>query len=445
MARLDFAQVAYFLGSDVKGSGVIAGFQQDSKAISPGDLFFALKGERSDGHAFLEEVAARGATCAVVSKDYRGKSFGLTLIPVDNGLESLHQLAKATLSSRNVRVIGVTGSVGKTTTKEFIATLLEGKFRVGKTPGNANSQVGVPLSILNLEGNEEVLVLEMGMSQAGEIQKLVTIAPPEVAILTKVALSHAASFADGLEGIARAKAEILSHPLTKVALLNHQVVPFLSQDPSLSLKMTYGLEGDAGGSDFVLCQEKERFYIREKGERSPSFTLPFSASHLCENFLGAAAVARVFGMSWEEIISQAQKLTLFHRRFERVEREGITFINDAYNANPTSMRAALHNLPTPNKEGKRIAVLGSMKELGSYCAQGHQDVAKVALAHVDHLLCFGKECIPMVDIFEKGQKPVEHYLDFVALKRRLFELGRPGDVVLLKGSNSMQLWRLLET
>jgi UDP-N-acetylmuramoyl-tripeptide--D-alanyl-D-alanine ligase len=343
-----------------------------------------------------------------------------------------------------MRVIGVTGSVGKTTTKEFIATLLEGKFRVGKTPGNANSQVGIPLTILNSEGNEEVFVMEMGMSMPHEIEKLIGIAPPEVCIITKIALAHAAFFPDGLEGIAAAKAEILSHPITRLAILNHQVLSFKAFRQVDCSKMTFGLEEDANGCDFVLCRENGNFYVKEKGERTFTFALPFAASHLCENFMGAAAVARSLGMTWSEIVAQAQKLTVYKRRFETVEKEGIIFVNDSYNANSISMKAALSNLPVPAAGKKRIAVLGAMKELGVYTEQSHYEVAKIALSHIDHLLCLGEECITMVDLFQKEGRPVEHFLEFDSIKTRVFELAEKGDVVLIKGANSKKLWQILE-
>lgn len=448
MAEFDFAQIVRWLGNSVlvagPTTGKVHGFKQDSREVFPGDLFFALKGEKVDGHDFLKEVAAKGATGAIVSKDYPGEGFGLKLIAVENVIESLQKLAKVVHLKRSVRVVGVTGSVGKTTTKEFIATILENKFRVRKTPGNANSQVGVPLSILNSEGNEEIFVMEMGMSLPHEIEKLIDIAPPEVCMITKIALSHAAFFPQGLEGIAAAKAEILSHPRTCLGILNHQVAQFSAVQKSPCLKMTYGLEAEADQSDFVLCREGQNFYAKEVGGRTSTFSLPFAASHLCENFIGAASVARALGMQWSEIIPQAQKLTVYTRRFEKVERDGVVFINDSYNANLTSMKAALSNLPLPRTGKKRIAVLGAMKELGMYTEQSHYEVAEIALSHIDYLLCLGEECAPMVTLFEKEGRCVEHFLEFDSIKKRIFELAEEGDVVLLKGSNSKKLWQILE-
>ena len=444
MAEFDFAQIIKWLESDIQVSGKVRGFKQNSREVLPADLFFALKGEKVDGHDYLKEAAAKGAIGAVVSKAYQGESFGLKLITVENVMESLQKLAKTVHAKRSVRVIGVTGSVGKTTTKEFIATLLEAKFRVGKTPGNANSQVGVPLSILNSEGNEEIFVMEMGMSLPHEIEKLVDIAPPEVSIITKIALAHAAFFPDGLEGIAAAKAEILSHPATRLGILNHQAIPFVAMQKSKGPKMTFGLENEADESDFILCREGSNFYAKEQEGRTSAFSLPFTASHLCENFIGAAAVARAMEMQWSEIIPQALRLTVYARRFETIKRNGIVFINDSYNANLTSMKAALTNLPVPRTGKKRIAVLGAMKELGAFTEQSHYEVAKMALSHIDYLLCLGEECVTMAELFQREGRAVEHFLEFDSIKKRVFELAEEGDVVLLKGSHSKKLWQILE-
>ncbi len=445
MAELDFAQIANWLGSRSEVSKRVLGFRQDSRAVVPGDLFFAIKGEKVDGHSYLGQAASKGAVGAVVSQDYRGQDFGLALVRVESVLGGLHQLAKTVHGLRKVRVVGVTGSVGKTLTKEFIATLLELKFRVGKTPGNANSQVGFPLSILNSSGQEEIFVMEMGMSLPDEMDRLVAIAPPEIAIVTKIAPAHVGNFSEGLEAIAKEKAKIFSHPLTQCAILNQQVLSFEPMQKGNCLKITYGLEAESIDSDFVLCKEGVDYFIREKGQRRLSFSLPFVASHLCENFLGAAAVARQLGMQWSEIVLQAQKLKVFKRRFERIERCGVVFIDDSYNANVTSMRAALENFPLPMPGKRRIALLGAMAELGRHRIEAHLEVANAALEVVDHLLCLGRDTLEMVDVFKAAKRPVEYFEDLEEVKKRVFALAQEGDVVLLKGANSAGLWRILDS
>ena len=339
---------------------------------------------------------------------------------------------------RAARVIAVTGSVGKTTTKEFIATLLQGRFRVGKTPGNHNSQVTMPLSILNARGDEEVLVIEMGMSQAGEIARLVKIAPPEIALVTPVTFAHVAFFPEGIEGIAKAKAEIFSSCLTRLGIVHLHSARFATiMRPQGFAKKIYAAKED-------LVDTQEGLRILEQGVLSPPLQFAFEASHLRENFLGAVAVARSLGMQWEEIAPQVPNLALCPKRFEKVVREGIIFINDSYNANAASTKAALQNLPAVNPGNKKIAVLGAMKELGEYTQPLHLEVAQCALHYVDQLLCLGQECQVMVDLFSAEARPAELYSDIYSLKKRVFEIAQTGDLILLKGSRSLELWKIIE-
>ncbi|MBS0648188.1 MAG: UDP-N-acetylmuramoyl-tripeptide--D-alanyl-D-alanine ligase [Verrucomicrobia bacterium] len=418
----------------------ITGFSFDSREVKKGDLFFALKGANFDAHGFLQEVASRGAVAAVVDAAYLGDSYGLCLLKVPDVTAALQKLAQTLQGLRKQRIVAVTGSVGKTTTKEFIATLLAQKYTVAKTPGNNNSQVGFPLAILNASGQEEFFVAEMAMSQAGHIRKLVEIAPPEVAVVTKIGHANIEYFTDGFEGIAAAKAEILSYPETKCAVLNRQVLAYRAFQQELPYpKKIFALDPEKG--DYVL---EEGWVIKEGDHYSSSFRLPFSATHLCEDFIAAAAVARVLGLSWEEIAAGAYHLKTFDKRFERIERDGFVIINDCYNASPESMEAALSNLPRPAMGGKTIAVFGEMVDLGSYAEQRHKDLAHFAADKIDHCLCYGKGCLPMLEIFNQKGKPAEFFRDLKRMKEMLFEISKPGDVILIKGSRSNKLWQLLE-
>ncbi len=418
--------------------GTPTGVCADSRLIKEGDLFFALKGERVDGHQYLLDVALKKGNGAVVSLDYKGENFGLPLLYVENVQTALQDFARDVFNENAPIVVGVTGSVGKTTTKEFIAHILEGKYRVAKTPGNANSQVGLPLSLLNGEGLEEVLVAEMSMSNFKEIEKLVSICPPDIGVITKIGLSHALFFKNGREDIARAKAEILSHLKTRIGVAHieskkHEAISFHGPN-----KMTYV----GSGGDYELKEEGDAYYIREKEVISPLFTLPFNATHMCDNFLLAVVVARKLGMDWDTIFARALTLKPYKMRFEKIEREGVVFINDSYNASPESTRAALLNLP--KSKGKKVFVFGEMKELGDFTEASHKEVAELALQSIDHLLCFGKGCTPMLNIFLEKSKPAELFNDFTELKKRVLELIKPEDLVLIKGSNSNALWRILE-
>ncbi len=444
MRETPLKEIAQQLGLDSDSDLQVAGYQIDSKKVRPGDLFFALNGEKVDGQSFLGEVAERGASGAVVRKGCPAVA-GLTLLELEDVREALTLLAKWSMEKHPVQILGVTGSVGKTMTKEFAATLLEGKYKVGKSPASFNSKITFPLNLLNRTGEEDLLVLEMGMSEAGEIEKLTRIAAPDIAIVTKIALAHAMNFPEGLADIARAKAEIFSKfEKTRKAILDLELMEYPEIIASIRAeKITFSITDRS--ADYYLSFTDGQFRIDERGVRAHHFDLPFKESHLLHNFTAAVAAARQLGMQWEEIERQIPKLSLPEMRFEQFEVGGIRWINDAYNANPTSMQAALENLPAVSEGGKKIAVLGSMKELGSFCEEAHVQVGRLAQKHVDFLLCLGEETRPLCAAFGEAKKPFEHFSDREALKERLEEIMRPGDVVLIKGSRSMQLEKIAES
>ena len=434
MRGKQISEIAHTLEVACHSPHCIEGFQVDSRLISQGDLFFALPGAKTDGHHHLGEAKSRGAIAAVVATSYTGPDFDLHLLRVPDVLAALHHLARTAVEASPATLIGVTGSVGKTTTKEFIATLLSAKYRVGKNPASYNTRLTLPTTILNMQGDEEVWVLEMGMEEPGDIGKLVAIAPPHIALLTKVALAHAAYFPGGLAEIARGKAEIFQSPRLRTAVL-----PLVLSDLTSASKLTFSTEERE--ADYFLHEGT----IDERGVRGAHFELPFKESHLQYNFLAALSVARAMHLSWEEIAQQIPKLTLPKMRFERFERGGIVFINDAYNANPESMKAALSNLPTPQMGGKRIAVLGGMYPLGSFSVEAHRDVAAFALQYVDYLLVYGDEARPLYEMFAAGKKPAEHFATHQAVAERLKELAAEGDVILVKGSRIMRMENVLES
>ncbi|MBX9924032.1 MAG: UDP-N-acetylmuramoyl-tripeptide--D-alanyl-D-alanine ligase [Rhabdochlamydiaceae bacterium] len=448
MEKMHLKQMAYVLGGDPLPDLPIEGFAVDSRLVLPGSVFFALKGAHSDGHCFLEEVKRKGAICAVVSKEFSQEIPGLLLLKVEDVLASLHKLATWKMSQKKTRCIAVTGSVGKTTTKEFISTLLEGAFTVQKTPGSANSQIGFPLSILNATGEGEFFVTEMGMSEKGNIANLIKIAPPEFVVMTKVALAHSLFFPGGLEEIAEAKAEILSHSHTRKAFIHMQARQFPAfQQQEYFEKVFYGLSSDefVQSGDVLLQQAIGCFYVEKERDRlTKNFALPFTARHLSENFLVAALVAREVGMSWEQIFVQAQLLAPYKMRFEAVPKDGVLYINDAYNANPESMKAALQNLPAPQKGGKVIAVLGEMRELGAFSQAAHQEIGKIAASHADLLLCLVGDAVHMGTEFSKSGKPSQFFLTLKELQKELLLQVKPGDVVLVKASKSLKMWEVLE-
>lgn len=444
MAQKSLKEIGQILSCDCNDNRLVQSFAIDSRHVSPGALFFALKGEKVDGHQFLEEAAQKGAIASVVDRKYSGPSFGLVLFPVPKVKEALHSMAKLDFSSRAEKVIAVTGSMGKTTTKEFLATLLEEKYRVAKTPGNYNTQVTVPLTLLNLEGEYDVIVLEMGMGRLGEIARLVSIAPPDIAIVTKIAPAGMESFKGGLEAIAKAKSEIFTHPKTHLGIISSQASRYRDVLYGGGMpKWIYGWKKelpDVREADFVMEEKKGALFIND----SPPITLSFEGDHLKENFLAAASAARAMGLSWNDIQNGAKKCTPYPLRFQKIERDGIIFIQDSYNANPDSMTIAMKNLPRPNPGGKMIGILGSMPDLGNTSLKYHRQIGENAANHFDEIFCIGDDAKEIQAGFSAKGKSASHFSNLASIKTKLFDLAKPGDVVLIKGQNALKLWEILE-
>jgi UDP-N-acetylmuramoyl-tripeptide--D-alanyl-D-alanine ligase len=350
-------------------------------------------------------------------------------------------LARDALASSPAQIVAITGTMGKTTTKDFVATLLAGKFRVGKTHASYNTKLTLPITILNMQGDEEVLVLEMGMGEPGDIAKLVQIAPPDVAVVTQIAMAHYGNYFEGLNGVAKAKAEIFQHPKTKKAIFAHSLLQFPEAVATTSCeKLTFSLEDQS--ADYFFAEG----IVDERGVRAYSFPdFPFEQLHVKHNFMAAVSVARALKMDWDAINGRVAELRLPKMRFEVFTKNDIVFVNDAYNANPESVKAALRSLPQPAGGGKRIAVLGEMGELGPHSKEMHEEVGRFAQGYVDHLLTFFGDTIWLHEAFAAAKKPAEHFLQMELLIQRLQELIRPGDVVLIKGSRFLAMEKIFET
>lgn len=446
MKAFTLKRLAKLMNLSWKGSRdrAVRGVCVDSRLLKTGDVFFALPGSQVDGHTFLPEVASKGASAAVVSQTYNGMDYGLPLLYVPDVMDALQLAAKNFLSESSAKVIALTGSVGKTTTKDFTTALLKQKYNVASSPGNSNSQIGVPLAILNhTDGTEDIVVLEMGMTVPGNIKKLINIAPPDIAVLTTVALVHACNF-QSLDEIALTKAEIFSHPKTSLGVLSYDINNYsevcrLSPCPKVSFSVT------SEGADYFLKSAKESMHVHEiDGSVVELPMLSFPGKHNQHNFLAAAAVARALGVSWDQIREAVQVLALPERRLQLVEKKGVLFVNDSYNASAVSVKAALSSLPSPSPGRKKIAVLGEMLELGKFSEGCHREVADYALDTVDEMYCLGNECLAIKDSWQKANRPVMWSTDRSELVEALRRVLEPGDVVLLKGSRSKGMWKVLE-
>ncbi len=444
MEFMTLGQMAHSLSLHIYSHKRVKGVSVDTRTLQPGEVYVALKGERVDGHDFLAEAQKRGALAAIISKHYHGPDFGLIPMRVEDPLSALQELARRVLMRRRVRIVAITGSIGKTTTKEFTKTLLSMKYKVAASPGNQNSQVGIPMAILNhTTGEEEILVLEMGMTTRGHLARLVQIAPPEVALVTTAALVHACNF-DSLEEIARTKAEIFSHPHTCLGILsrdmiNYQEISHVGACRKLSFSLSY-LDADY----YLDAKDQNRIDARLEGCRLHLGPIHVISRHYLHNLLASIVVARYFNVSWEVIIQGICLLKLPERRLQFVEHKGIIFLNDSYNASELSVIAALETLSACKAPGRKIAILGSMMELGKFSEGCHQRVGEFALRHVDEMYCLGEECHPIYQVWKEADRPVKLFFDRTKLVEFLKTALQPSDIVLLKGSLSKQLWKVLE-
>jgi UDP-N-acetylmuramoyl-tripeptide--D-alanyl-D-alanine ligase len=412
----------------------IEGFGVSSATIQPNQLFFALKGKKVDGHSFLKEVKERGASAAIVDKNYHGDDFGLPLLFVDDVLLSLQTLAKQL--ALNKEIIAITGSVGKTTTKEFLFHLLEKKYSVGKTIGSYNGQIGLPLTILNMEDNKNIWVLEMGISEPNEMDRLLTIIYPKTAIITKITHCHVANFKNGIDDIIEEKIKIL-----KTARLAIIPASLIEKAKTYNNNLiSYSLEDEK--ADFFLKKQKNnQAIIFEKGKKSATFTINIEEIHFWENILSAIAVSRHYGLSYDQIAVNLSTLSLPKMRCEKIQKHNALFINDAYNANPASMQAALNSLLN-YKNNKKIAVLGAMKELGSFSDNAHINVVKQALTCADIILLIGEEYLSTQSLWEKDK--IIYFDNLNTLAITLANLIQPKNVILLKASRSVGLEKILD-
>ncbi len=440
MKLFQLNELAHLLHCSLQSNPIIQGFSVDTRTLCPGNVYVALLGARVDGHAFIEEAKAKGAVAAIVANHYRGEQ-DIPLLRVENPLQALQKVAKTILASRSTRLAAITGSLGKTTTKDFATAFLKTQYTVASTPGNYNSQIGLPLAILNhLTGEEEIFVMEMGMTGFGQLAQLIQMAPPEVALVTTVSLVHACHFQDGLHDIVRAKSEIFLHPNTRFGILHHES-PYFSELYQVGTCPKLSFSTTSPQADYFMNKSNQLHF---SNHLIPITTLQVPGQHHRHNLLAAIALARYFNISWENINRMIPLLKLPANRLEWVQHQGILFLNDSYNAAELSIKAALEILPTPKGNGRKVAVLGSILELGRYSEEAHQRVGKYALNYVDQLFCLGEECQPIYQVWKEAGKPVELFDERKELVQSLRLHLKPSDVVLLKGSRSKELWKVLE-
>lgn len=428
----------------------VTGIAIDSRAVQSGDLFVALVGEKTDGHRYLQQALQQGATAVVIS---RPEQVDLTVyenyILVSDGLLFVQQLAHWLRKKTQAPVVAVTGSTGKTSTKDFLAALLSALGPVVVTQGNHNNELGLPLTLCQLNADTKAVVVEMGMRGLGQIDFLCRIAQPDYGIITNIGKTHC-ELLGSQEKIAQAKCELLSYiPESGVVVVNRRDEGFLQ--PWLSGCKgricwcdSQNTRGDYWASD--VCQQEDGIsYQLHCGARQQQITLPVQGLHNVSNSLAAIAIAHQLGVKWEEIGVRLQQAKLTGMRLDiQVTHTGVTVINDAYNANPDSMKSAIAVL-MQRKGNRKIAVLGDMYELGKYETESHREVGRAAaLQQVDYVIAVGRlgrligeaaqEAGCRVDWAEQNEQALIYLQQYL----------QSGDVVLVKGSRGMQMEQIVQ-
>jgi UDP-N-acetylmuramoyl-tripeptide--D-alanyl-D-alanine ligase len=453
--KLTLSKITEFISAtgEFPREEVAQGYSIDSRTIRTGDLFFAVKGERLDGHDYVTAALEKGAAAAVVRKDellrYPDQA---RLLAVDDTLVALQTLATAVRKVWGKPLVGVTGSAGKTTTKEAIAHVLGARFRVLKSEGNFNNHFGLPLMLLKLEPEHDVAVIEMGMSHAGEIRALAKIAQPEIGVVTNVAPVHL-EFFDSLAGIARAKYELIeSLPAGGAAVLNadDEYVSQFGRDFKGRV-ILYGERPTAGVPIDVRAEnvqargaEGSEFDVVTSGRREHA-RLPLVGEHNILNALAAVSVGLVRGLTLAEAVGALATLVPADKRGQVVQLGNITVINDCYNSNPKALHAMVDALAAM-KAGRRIVVAGEMLELGPAADEMHRAAGRhIAEKKIDVLVGVRGLAQGMVD----GARHAGAQAEFVATPEEAGEWlsreSRDGDVVLLKASRGVKLEKALET
>jgi len=432
-------------------SSVLVGdISTDSRKINPGSLFIALKGERFDGNDFLTEAFANGAVA--VMTDREAADFpGRIVIKVEDTLKALHDLALYYRDRFDIPFVGITGSVGKTSTKDMVACALGARYNVLKNEGNLNNEIGVPLTIFRLEPGHEAAVIEMGMSGFGEIRALTRIVKPKVGIITNIGLSHIEKLGSR-QDILRAKLELIEGLQPDgVLILNGDDVMLNGVKDLLEVRtVSYGLEEDV---------DYQAYNIRSKGEKGTDFNIkldgneynvhvPAPGVHNVYNALAALAAGHELGVPADLLISGIAGYTPGSMRLNILKSNGLTVINDAYNASPQSVKAAIDVLNEIEAK-RRIAVLGDMLELGSWSTVAHKETgAYVAGSRTDMIITVGQAAAHIAEGAMEAGFPGSGIVVLAnngEAIRYLQDIIREGDAILVKGSRGMMMEEIVNS
>lgn len=428
-----------YIGDEALKQNTITSVERDSRAIKEGSLFLAIKGERVDGHDFIEKCYDAGAVCAICEKP--PKNCSKPYILVDSTLEAVKKIAKAYRNKFDIPIVGVSGSVGKTSTKEMLYAVLSQKYNTHKTLGNLNNELGVPLTLLAMPEHTQAAVIEMGISDFGEMTRLSEMVQPTICVLTVIGDCHLENLGDR-KGVLKAKTEMFANANENAEYVLNGDDENLSSIETVREKkpIFYGFSNKnayyaediknngEGGISCTLCFDYVRLNV----------TIPAIGNYMVSNALAGIAVGRLLGLNDGQLIKGVESFKTVGSRANVIKTEKIRIIDDCYNANPTSVKASIDTLV--NFDGRKIAVLGDMKELGAEELKLHFDTGKYSKDKgVDVTVAIG----PLAKSLADGADGV-WFEDIESAKNALPDIIKDGDTVLVKASHSMQFEKIVD-
>lgn len=444
MEKTKLSALANWCGGIAQGEADITGVSIDSRSCKPGDLFVALSGENTDGHKYIGSAASNGAAAALVQHPVISD---IPTVVVEDCQKALGAMAAQYRMSLPMKVVAITGSVGKTTTKEMTHLVLSRKYMTAKTQKNHNNELGLPLTLASINRDTQVAVLELGMNHFGEMSRLTAIAQPDTAVIVNIGTMHIENLGSR-EGILRAKLEILEglKPGGKAIFNGDEPLLWELRDSLPCEVIWFGTENprcQIKAENVSLTQEGSSFDAIIHGEKL-HVMLPVEGKHNVVDALAALAVGSEYGVEPEAMADALSDFQNTGMRQKTYDRAGFTVIEDCYNAGPESTKASLEVLAARSCSGKKIAVLGSMLELGEHSKSAHETIGRLAAEKADVLLAYGQDMQWAMEAAIAAGGEAYGFLDRQEAAKKLEKLANKGDVILFKGSRGMAVEKIME-
>ena len=435
-------EITAAVGGQLFGNGdvTVTGVSTDTRTIQQGDLYVAVKGERFDGNDFIHQAIENGAAAVLSDRKDGADGYSVPVVLADESRAAQLALARYHRNRFDLKLCGVTGSVGKTSTKDMIYAVLSAGCKTLKTEGNFNNDIGLPKTLFRLDESDGAAVIEMGMSDLGEISVLSQAACPDCAVITNIGYCHIENLKTR-ENILKAKLEILDGAKPNAPLIvcgDDEYLRGVSFSDRKVIRYGFGENCDIRAEDILHLEEGESFTLID-GEMSYKAAVPVSGEHHVLNALAAYCVGRAFGMTAEEMIPAFMSYEASGMRQKTVQQDGVTYILDCYNASPTSMKSSLSVLGGMKSEGRKIAVLGDMLELGGMSGELHAMVADYVTENAQVCFLYGAEMGECAKALTAKGFEVYHSTDKGVVSAQLKYYIRKGDTVLFKGSRGMRM------